>query len=120
MELGAAQGIPFLVKCTYDEQKLKHTQLMEFLEDNYTLPFWEAYISATEPIFYCLMAVDTLTEIDEVVRSLRREDFVSSARLMIGIFHDYFEGPRSRELKKLLLEYGFIDEIPKMLPLSEP
>jgi hypothetical protein len=107
------------VKCTYDEQKINPAKLTEFLEDSYTIPFWEVYISATEPLFYCLMAVDTLTEIDDLVRSLRRAEFIISARPLIGIFHDYFEGPRSRKLKEMLLEESFIDEIPKMLPLSE-
>jgi len=120
LELGAANSLPFLVKCTYDERQIIPSEIHQKLESSYTLPFWEIYISATEPVFFCLMAVDNLTELEEVVRSLRRETFIKSAQALIGIYHDYFEGPRTRELKTMLLEGGFADKLPKIQPLNEP
>jgi DNA-binding Lrp family transcriptional regulator len=119
IELGAASSIPFLVKCYYDEKKITPDKIPQEFEDKYTIPYWEAYISATEPLFYCLMAVDYLSEIDDIVRSLRKEDYIKSVRPLIGFYHDYFDGPRSRELRKLLLDSELVDDISIRLPLSE-
>ena len=119
LELGAASSIPFLVKCYYDEKRITPDKINQELEDKYTMPYWEAYISATEPLFYCLMAVDYLSEIDDVVRTLRREEYITSVRPLIGFYHDYFDGPRTRKLREILLDSGLIDEIPTLLPRSE-
>ncbi len=118
LELGAESGIPFLIKAGYDEKKKSPEEIHEWLQTEYALPFWEVYLSATEPIFYVLMAVDYLTEIEEIVRTMRTSDFILSCSAFIGICHDYFSGPRHRELARLLVEGGFIDKIPRQFPIS--
>ena len=117
LELGAASSIPFLIKAGYDEKMKSPEEIHSWLQTEYALPFWEVYLSATEPIFYVLMAVNFLTEIEEMVRNMRSFDFINSCSAIIGICHDYFYGPRTRELTRMLVDGGFLEQFPRRFPL---
>ncbi|MDF1538683.1 MAG: AsnC family transcriptional regulator [Candidatus Thorarchaeota archaeon] len=102
LELGAASSIPFVIWFTYDQKKIGPRELEAWLEENYDLPLWQVFLSVAEPVAGGLFAVDTLTELDEIVRSIRKNDFIMTAKVSISTHHDYFEGPRSRKLREMI------------------
>ena len=68
------------------------------------MPLWQIFLSVSEPVAGGLFAVDTLTELDEVVRSLRRSEFIKTAKVSISTHHEYFDGPRSRKIREMIAE----------------
>lgn len=98
LELGAASDIPFLVNLTYDQTSITPEDFTSWLWQEYPLPLWMIYLSASEPVAISLFAVDTLTELDAIIRSLRTKDFVKTAKVTISTHHKYFDGPKRRLL----------------------
>jgi DNA-binding Lrp family transcriptional regulator len=90
VELGAATGIPFLARITWNERKTSFQEILDFILDTYPLHHWETYISASEPVLYSLIAVEGLTEVNEVVRNLRKNDNIESVSANIGVFHKFY------------------------------
>lgn len=97
-ELGAASGIPFLLKFSYDQTKMHPQVFEEWLWEHYSLPLWEVYLSASEPIALALFAVDYLNELDSIVREIRRNEFIDQVKVTISTHHKYFPGHRYRKL----------------------
>jgi DNA-binding Lrp family transcriptional regulator len=104
IELGAANDIPFIAWMTYDATLIGPKDFEKWLEENYKLPLWQLFISVSEPIVGGLFAVDTLSELDEIVRKIREVEFVKTVRVGISTHHEYFPGPRSRRLRKMIDE----------------
>ena len=102
LELGVANSIPFLTWFTYDQGKISPRAFREWLWENYEMPLWEVYLSVSEPMAGALFAVDTLSELDEIVRSIRRNDFIITAKVSISTHHEHFQGPRSRKLQEMI------------------
>jgi DNA-binding Lrp family transcriptional regulator len=102
VELGAASDIPFLIRMTYDQSKTTPENLLRFLRETYSLPLWQTFMSASEPVAIALLAVDTLTELDEITRDVRNQDFIDTAKVTISTHHKYFEGIRRRTLLELV------------------
>ncbi|MFW9918144.1 MAG: Lrp/AsnC family transcriptional regulator [Candidatus Thorarchaeota archaeon] len=102
LELGAASDIPFLIWLAYDQTAITPEEFMAWLWESYSLPLWQVYLSASEPVAICLFAVDALTELDEIVRSIRKNDFIERAKVTISTHHKYFDGPRRRLLFEMV------------------
>jgi len=102
LELGAASSIPFVIWFNYDQQKISPRELETWLEENYDMPLWQVFLSVAEPVAGGLFAVDTLTELDEIVRSIRGNDFIKTAKVSISTYHAYFDGPRARKLRDMI------------------
>ncbi len=102
LELGAASSIPFVIWFTYDQKKIGPRELESWLEENYSFPLWQLFLSVAEPVAGGLFAVDTLIELDEIVRSIRRTDFIKNAKVSISTHHQYFEGPRDRKIREMI------------------
>jgi DNA-binding Lrp family transcriptional regulator len=98
VELGAASGIPFLLKFSYNQSKIHPKAFEEWLWEHYPLPLWEVYLSASEPIALALFAVDYLNELDAIVREIRDSEFIDKVRVTISTHHKYFLGQRHRRL----------------------
>jgi len=107
LELGAASDIPFLICLTYDQSVASPDELVKWLRAEYPLPLWDIYLSASEPIAICLFAVDTLTELDEIVRNIRKNDVIEKAKVTISTHHKYFDGPRRRLLFEMVKDISF-------------
>jgi DNA-binding Lrp family transcriptional regulator len=106
VELGAASDIPFLVKANYDESVITPDQLKEWIETEFSLPIWQIYLSASEPIIICLFAVEHLADLDSICRKIRRQDFIGSTIAMVSTHHKYFAGLRSAKLTEMFKTTG--------------
>jgi len=104
IELGAASDIPFIAWFTYDSNLKDPREFEEWLWENYELPLWQVYVSVSEPVVGGLFAVDTLSELDLLVRKIRNVEFVRTTKVGISTHHAYFQGPRNRRLNEMIAE----------------
>ncbi len=102
VELGAANDIPYLIWLSYDQSSISPTELTSWFRESYPMPLWQIWLSASEPVVICLFAVDTLTELDEITRSIRKHPFINRAKVTISTHHKYFDGPRRRMLLEMI------------------
>jgi DNA-binding Lrp family transcriptional regulator len=109
VELGAATSIPFLARLTWNERKTNFQEVLDFILDSYPLHHWETYISASEPVLYSLLAVESLTEVNEVVRNLRKNDNIESVSANIGVFHKFYRSI-TRQMLLDMIEEAYPDD----------
>lgn len=102
LELGAASGIPFIVWFSFDERKIGPEEFRVWLWENYSHPLWQVYVSVSEPIVGALFAVDSLPDLDSLVRAVRSSEYVKTAKVSIGTHHHYFKTPRRRRLEEMV------------------
>ena len=107
LELGAASDIPFLIWLTYDQSIVSPEEFIAWLRTEYPLTLWQIFLSASEPVAICLFAVDTLTELDEIVRNTRKNEVIDRAKVTISTHHKYFDGPRRRLLFDMVKDVSF-------------
>ncbi|MBD3407882.1 MAG: winged helix-turn-helix transcriptional regulator [Candidatus Lokiarchaeota archaeon] len=104
IELGAASGIPFILEIEIDDQVLTYYEIEEWFRENHNLAFWEVYCAALEPKLFALLAVDTLTELNDIIRDVRKQSFAKNVISRISTYHSYFpeiEKKKILELTKL-------------------
>ena len=104
LELGAATSMPYIVRIHWDEKRATHSTIADWLLKEFSLQHWETYISASEPVIFSLMVADELTDLTETVRSIRKNEFVTSASYIIGGYHKYFSSYRHERLRKMVKE----------------
>ncbi|MHA1906188.1 MAG: winged helix-turn-helix transcriptional regulator [Candidatus Thorarchaeota archaeon] len=102
LELGAANSIPFIAWFTYDANKMGPKEFEVWLRENYDFPLWQVFVSVSEPVVGALFAVDNLTELDTIVREIRRNDFVETVKVGVSTHHQYFPGPRNKKIQEML------------------
>ncbi|MFX0108791.1 MAG: hypothetical protein ACFE7R_10925, partial [Candidatus Hodarchaeota archaeon] len=73
----------------------------------HTIALWETYVSVTEPTIFALFTVEYLSEMDEIARTTRRQDFVKAVKVMVASHHNYFSGLRHGMLRSMISEAGF-------------
>jgi DNA-binding Lrp family transcriptional regulator len=104
LELGAATSIPFLAHVTWDERKANYQEIRDLISKAYPLSHWETYVSASEPVLYSLIAVESLFEVNEVTRALRRHDKIESVKALISMFHKFYESITRQTLLDMIRE----------------
>jgi DNA-binding Lrp family transcriptional regulator len=102
LELGAATSIPFIVRILWNEKTATYSTITEWLLKDYPLQHWETYVSASEPVIFSLLVADDLTELTATVRSIRQNEHVTSAKVLIGGHHKYFSSYRHQMLIKMV------------------
>ncbi len=109
VELGAATSIPFLARVTWNERKTNFQEILDLIIETYPLHHWETYISASEPVLYSLLAVESLTEVNEVVRDLRKCDKIDTVSANIAVFHKFYRSI-TRQMLLDMIEEAYPDE----------
>jgi DNA-binding Lrp family transcriptional regulator len=102
VELGAAGSIPFLMRMTWDERATDHGAIQAWLEETFAPNIWETYISVEAPIIISLLTAETLTEVDTIARTTRRQKNIPTVTIQISKHHNYFPGLRSQMLTDLI------------------
>jgi DNA-binding Lrp family transcriptional regulator len=102
VELGAAGSIPFLMRMTWDERATDHGAIHSWLEETFAPNIWETYISVEAPIIISLLTAETLTEVDTIARTTRRQKNIPTVTIQISKHHNYFPGLRSQMLTELI------------------
>ncbi|TXT53969.1 MAG: hypothetical protein BAJATHORv1_100054 [Candidatus Thorarchaeota archaeon] len=92
LKLGAGSDIPFILEIDTDIQKLNYDDIIRWLTDTYPIAFWDSYCSALKPKIFALFAVDTLTELNGITRTVREQAFATSVKARVATFHRYFPG----------------------------
>jgi DNA-binding Lrp family transcriptional regulator len=98
LELGAATSLPFIVQIHWNEKTATYSTITDWLLKDYPLQHWETYVSASEPVIYSLLVADDLTHLTATVRSIRQNEHVTSAKVLIGGHHKYFSSYRHQLL----------------------
>ena len=102
LELGAAASLPFIVRILWDEKKATYSTITDWLLTDFAIHHWETYVSASEPVIYSLLLADDLTELTEIVRSIRQNENVTNVTAMVGVYHKYFSSSRREKLVHLI------------------
>jgi DNA-binding Lrp family transcriptional regulator len=101
-ELGAAASLPFIVRILWDEKIATYSTITDWLLRDYPLHHWETYVSASEPVIYTLLVADDITDLTDTVRSIRQNEKVTSAKVMIGGYHKFFSSLRHEKLIEMV------------------
>ncbi|MFW9964902.1 MAG: winged helix-turn-helix transcriptional regulator [Candidatus Sifarchaeia archaeon] len=104
IELGATTSLPFIVRILWDEKTATYSSIADWLETAYPIHHRETYISASEPVIYSLLVADDLTELVEIVRSIRKNEYVKSVKASISGHHKYFSSYRYEKLIQMVKE----------------
>ena len=59
-------------------------------------------MSATEPVIYALLLADDITDLTNTVRSIRQNEHIMSAKVLIGGYHKYFSSYRYEKLVEMV------------------
>ncbi|MFW9793831.1 MAG: Lrp/AsnC family transcriptional regulator [Candidatus Thorarchaeota archaeon] len=102
LELGVASSLPFIVRIRWNEKDHTYSGILDWLTKEFSLHYWESYISASEPILYVLLVADDLTELNDIVRSIRQNEMVTHVQALIGIYHKFFSSYRREKLVKMV------------------
>ena len=101
-ELGMVTSIAYLIRLTYDENKVDHKKVVAWLNQRYPLTIWEMYISDLDPTIFVLFSANGIPEIDDTAREIRSLEFVNSVKVMISQYHKSFPGLRKRRIIELV------------------
>ena len=101
-ELGAATSLPYIVRITWNEQATPHSTITDWLMKEYPLQHWETYVSASEPVIFTLLVADDLTDLVETARSIRKNEHISTLKVLIGRYHKYFSSHRYEKLEQMI------------------
>jgi DNA-binding Lrp family transcriptional regulator len=102
LELGAAASLPYIVRILWDERSASHSDITDWLLKEYSLHHWETYVSASEPVIFSLLLADDITELTETVRSIRRNKHVTSVKVLIAGYHQFFSSYRYELLIQMI------------------
>ncbi len=109
LELGAANSIPFLARVTWDERNANYEEIRNWIAQTYPLSHWETYVSATEPVLYSLIAVESLVEVNDVTRALRKYEKIQSVKALISKYHKFYPSITRQKLVEMI-EEAYPDE----------
>ncbi|MFW9925835.1 MAG: winged helix-turn-helix transcriptional regulator [Candidatus Thorarchaeota archaeon] len=102
LELGAATSIPFIVRIRWNEKEYEYSMTLNWIKKEYPLHYWESYVSASEPLLHVLLVADDLTQLTEIVRSIRQAKFVTHVKALIGAYHKFFSSYRREKLVEIV------------------
>ena len=102
LELGAAASLPYIVRILWDESTAPHSDITDWLLKEYSLHHWETYVSASEPVIFTLLLADDITELTETVRSIRRNKHITSVKVLIAGYHQFFSSYRHELLIQMI------------------
>jgi DNA-binding Lrp family transcriptional regulator len=102
MELGAASSIPFVARIRWNERSTSYEQVIDLLEKKYPLAVWEHFVSATEPILFTLLSGESLTDVNEMTREIRRHPNIESVITSISSSHKFFASARQKKLNEMI------------------
>ncbi len=102
LELGVAASISFLMRVTYDEKDADYQFIVAWLKDTFAHALWDVYISVEGPLLYLLFAVNTLSELNDISRQVRRHKHIQTIQVIINKYHQFFTGLRSKILNQLI------------------
>jgi DNA-binding Lrp family transcriptional regulator len=102
VELDEAGSIPYLARILWDERKVTHDVVVEWLREQYPRSLWEWYVSVSEPVIFCLFTAEHLNEVEDLVRNVRAKDYIERVKITVSKYHKSFSGPRYRLLDELI------------------
>ncbi len=102
LELGVASSIPFIIRIRWDEKNSEYSDILNWIMKEYSLHYWESYISASEPLLYLLLVADDLTQLTEMVRSIRQNELVTHVQVLINTYHKFFSSYRREKLVEMV------------------
>lgn len=109
LELGAANSIPFLARVTWDERTANYQEIWDWIAKTYPLSHWETFVSATEPVLYSLIAVESLIEVNDVTRALRKYEKIQNVKALISKHHKFYPSITRQKLVEMI-EDAYPDE----------
>ncbi|MFX1368063.1 MAG: winged helix-turn-helix transcriptional regulator [Promethearchaeota archaeon] len=102
LELDEAGSIPYLARILWDERKVTHDVVVDWLREQYPRSLWEWYVSVSEPVVFCLFTAEHLNEVEELVRNVRNKEYIERVKITVARYHKSFSGPSYRLLNELI------------------
>lgn len=81
--MNASDYIQFLMRTTYDERVLTSDELVNWLRESYPRKYWDVYFVATSPEVFVEFVVDNLRDVEEILQSMKRVDFIKTVSPLI-------------------------------------
>jgi DNA-binding Lrp family transcriptional regulator len=103
-ELGASQDIAYMIELRWDESMKTYQEVIDWLIAKFPVNHWQDFVSALEPRMFTLFATEQLTELDNIVRTIRKEDFIKTAKVTVSTHHEYFKDFRYKSMLKMIEE----------------
>jgi Lrp/AsnC family leucine-responsive transcriptional regulator len=100
----ASKGVPFIARIAFDESKIIPTDLERWLRDVFPIPLWEVMMSSSDPVIFAYFVAQDQTHLEEIVRDVRRAEFVKSVISFVNKPTRVFLGPRNYRLREMLLK----------------
>lgn len=101
-ELGAANSIPFLARVTWDERIANYQEIWDWIAKTYPLSHWQTFVSATEPVLYSLIATESLVEVNDITRALRKYEKIHSVKALISKYHKFYLSTTRMKLVEMI------------------
>lgn len=110
LRLNAADSITFLAKIEWDEQQKELSDILGWLSTDFP-EFWVPMISATEPIIFAALLVDSVKGITPLIEKIRSAKFVKSAISIMGGESYSFPDVRRYWLEEKFAAYGLVQKL---------
>ncbi len=100
----ASKGIPFITRIAFIESKITPTDLERWLLDEFPVPLWEVMMSSSDPTIFAYFVARDQTHLEQIVRDVRRAEFVKSVVSFVNKPTRVFLGPRNYRLTEMFLK----------------
>ena len=101
-ELGASQDIAYMIELRWDEKIKTFQEIIDWLYSEYPIHHWQDFVSSLEPRMFTLFATEQLTELDLIVRRIRKEEFIKTAKVTVSTHHEYFRDFRYKAMLNMI------------------
>jgi hypothetical protein len=100
--LGAEGLTEAFVRIEWDDKKVTHKDIIEWLKEEFPLEYWSPFISAMKPVFFARFVFEKLERIEIISRRIRKTDFTNSVSTLIFYSNNLFSWPVETKLKEMV------------------
>ena len=102
--LGAGGCIQFLMRTTYDERAITADELETWLRKSFPRKYWDSYFVATAPEVFVEFVVDNLQDVEQILRSMKKPQFIKTASPLVRFSESKFPWLGEDYLRKMITE----------------
>jgi DNA-binding Lrp family transcriptional regulator len=105
-DLAAGGLVNIHIKLTWDEKETTSNKITKWIRSKYPVEFWEAWISAIEPVLFAEFAVSDLLEAESLAKSLRKIPHVAIKGVLVSYSSTKFDRLGETMLLEMLDDAG--------------
>lgn len=102
--LVAGGCIQFFMRTIYDERATTADKLAKWLRESFPREYWDTYFVATSPEVFVEFVVDDLRDIEQILRSMKKHQFIKTATPLVRLSESKFPWLCEHYLRKRIAE----------------